>query len=140
MLTAQAIHKRACRVLPQVFSTCGIALNDDSEAGLAALLFPLRRPSNGAVAFRLSETNARQLRTDPQGFLQDALVAREGLGRFGLPARYRQWRRVMLPCGDVWFTTRVDGCGVIVVVPDEARVVYLWRDGKAPLPSGVGLG
>lgn len=128
MLNVQTVHKRACRVLPEVLATSGVALDDESPAGLAALLFPLRRPSSGAVAFRLREDSARDLRADPQGFLQSALVARESLGRFGPPAHYRRWRRVALSFGDAWFTARIDGRGVILVVPDEARVVYLWRD------------
>lgn len=128
MLNAQIVHRRARRVLPEVIQTSGIALADDTQAGLAALLFPFRRPSSGMVAFRLCESSARELQANPATFLHDALVARESLGRFGSPAQYKRWRCVAAPVGDAWFTTRVDGRGVIVVIPDEARVIYLWRD------------
>ena len=128
MLNAQLVHRRARRVLPEVIQTSGVALQDEAPASLAALLFPFRRPASGTVAFRLCEASARELRTDPAAFLRDALVAREGLGRFGRPAQYKHWRRVGAKVGEAWFTARVDGRGVIVVVPDEALVLYLWRD------------
>ena len=128
MLNAQAVHRRARRVLPEVIQTSGVALQDESQAGLAALLFPFRRPSSGTVAFRLCEASARELRADPRVFLRNALIARESLGRFGRPAQYKPWRRVSGAIGEAWFTTRIDGRGAIVVVPDEALVLYLWRD------------
>jgi hypothetical protein len=127
-LNAQAVHRRARRALPEVLATSGVALADASPAGLAALLFPFRRPSSGAVAFRLCEASARALEADPHAFLDQALVARQGLGRFGEPARYREWREVALPGASVHFTARHDGRAVIVVAPAERMVVYLWRD------------
>ena len=128
MLNAQVVHRRARRVLPEGIQTSGIALEDETPAGLAALLFPFRRPSSGTVVFRLCEASARELRANPKAFLHDALVARESLGRFGRPAHYKPWRHVVAQMGEAWFTTRLDGRGVIVVIPEEARVIYLWRD------------
>ncbi|MFT3762176.1 MAG: hypothetical protein QM761_06105 [Pseudoxanthomonas sp.] len=128
MLNTEAVHRRARRVLPEVLATSGVVLEEKSEAGLAALLFPLRRPSSGAVAFRLCEASARRLQADPMAFLRDARVAREASGRFGEPTRYREWRRATLPHGPAYFTARYDGRGMIVVVPAERMVVYLWRD------------
>ncbi len=129
MLNPSRVHERACRVLPEVIRTSGIVLDDASEAGLAALLFPLRRPSRGSVSFRLCEASAGELQADPHGFLQRATVARCALSRFGEPANYAPWRRVRLPWGDdAWFTARCDGRGVLVVLPAECRVVYLWFD------------
>ena len=128
MLNAEAVHRRARRVLPEILATSGVALEDASEAGLAALLFPLRRPSSGTVAFRLCEASARELQADPDAFLRKALVAREPPGRFAAPTRYRPWRRISADSGSVYFTSRHDGRGLIVVVPAERMVVYLWRD------------
>ncbi|MFT3755911.1 MAG: hypothetical protein QM769_08185 [Pseudoxanthomonas sp.] len=128
MLNAHAVHKRARRVLPEVLATSGVVLEEESEAGLAALLFPLRRPSSGAISFRLCRDSAQALRADPMVFLRTARVARASLDVGGAPAQYRQWRQVMLPFGPVYFTARHDGRGLIVIEPEEGRVVYLWQD------------
>jgi hypothetical protein len=130
MLNADAVHKRACRVLPEVIATSGVLLEDESPSGLAALLFPLRRSSSGAVAFRLSIETVDALQVDPWNFLDAALEAREGLSRRGPRYAYRPWRSVRMPNpGEAaYFTSRVDGRGSIVVIPSERLAVYLWRD------------
>ena len=130
MLNAQAVHKRACRVLPEVLATSGVLLEDESPRGLAALLFPLRRKSSGAVAFRLSVDTVNALQADPWNFLESALEAREKMSRHGSRSIYRPWRSVRMahPGEAAYFTSRVDGRGSIVVIPSERVAVYLWRD------------
>ena len=130
MLNAKAVHKRACRVLPEVLVTSGVLLEDESQNGIAALLFPLRRKSNGAVAFHLSNDAVAALQNDPWNFLKTALEAREGLSRHGSRSVYRPWRSVrMRDPGEVaYFTSRNDGRASLVVIPSERLAVYLWRD------------
>jgi hypothetical protein len=130
MLNAVAVHKRACRVLPEVLTTSGVLLEDESPRGLAALLFPLRRKSSGAVAFHLSAGTVDALRADPWNFLETALEAREKLSRHGSRSIYRPWRSVRMadPGDAAYFTSRNDGMASIVVVPSERIAVYLWRD------------
>ena len=130
MLNAEAVHKRACRVLPEVLATSGVLLEDESPSGLAALLFPFRRKSSGAVAFHLSAETVDALRADPWNFLEAALEAREKLSRHGARSAYRPWRSVRMPDpGEAaYFTSRNDGRASIVVIPSERIAVYLWRD------------
>jgi len=130
MLDAKAVHRRACRVLPEVLSTSGVLLEDESPNGIAALLFPLRRESSGAVAFHLSNDTVAALRADPRNFLKTALEAREGLSRHGSRFAYRPWRSVRLrqPGEAAYFTSRNDGRASLVVIPSERLAVYLWRD------------
>ncbi len=130
MLNAQRVHKRASRVLPEVLATSGVLLSDQSPQGLTALLFPLRRKSNGALAFRLCAETANALAADPLRFLSEALQARQGLSRHGAPLEYKPWRAVKLPgdMGEVYFTCSHDGSSSILIVPTEQVAVYLWRD------------
>ena len=130
MLNAKAVHKRACRVLPEVLATSGVLLEDESPNGIAALLFPLRRKSSGAVAFHLSVETVDALRADPWNFLEAALEAREKPSRHGSRSAYRPWRSVRMPDpGEAaYFTSRNDGMASIVVIPSERIAVYLWRD------------
>lgn len=130
MLNAKAVHKRACRVLPEVLATSGVLLEDESPNGIAALLFPLRRKSNGAVAFHLASDAVAALQADPWSFLDAALEAREGLSRHGSRSAYRPWRSVRMrdPDEAAYFTSREDGRASLVVVPSERLAVYLWRD------------
>ena len=139
MLNPGAVHKRACRVLPEVLATSGVLLEDESPCGLAALLFPLRRKSSGAVAFRLSAGAIDALKRDPMRMLRDALQAREGMGRHASPFTYRPWRTVRVPdSGDaVYFTASDNGMASIVVIPAERLVVYLWNDDAMPLDTLV---
>lgn len=129
MLNAKAVHKRACRVLPEVLATSGVLLEDESPNGIAALLFPLRRKSSGAVAFHLSVETVDALRADPWNFLEAALEAREKPSRHGPRSAYRSWRSVRMPApGEAaYFTSRNDGMASIVVIPSERIAVYLWR-------------
>ena len=130
MLNVEAVHKRASRVLPGVLATSGVLLEDASPSGLAALLFPLRRKSSGAVAFHLSIGTADALRADPWNFLEAALEARGKLTRHGSRSAYRPWRSVRMPdpCEAAYFTSRNDGRASLVVIPSERLAVYLWRD------------
>ena len=130
MLNAKTVHKRACRVLPEVLATSGVLLEDESPGGLAALLFPLRRKSNGAVTFHLSAETVDALRADPWNFLEAAIEAREKLSRHGARSAYRSWRSVRMPDpGEAaYFTSRNDGKASIVVIPSERIAVSLWRD------------
>ena len=130
MLNAETVHKRACRVLPEVLATSGVLLEDESPDGLAALLFPLRRRSSGAVMFHLSAATVDALRADPWNFLEAALEAREGLSRHGSRSAYRPWRSVRMPePGEAaYFTSTNDGKASLVVIPSERLAVYLWRD------------
>jgi hypothetical protein len=148
VLNANAVHKRARRVLPEVLATSGVLLEDESPRGLAALLFPLRRRSSGAVAFRLSAGVVDALGSDPMRMLQEALQARNGLGRHASPFTYRPWRKVRVPdTGEVvYFTASDNGRASIVVMPAERLAVYLWNDDAMPLdtpalsPKGTRLG
>jgi hypothetical protein len=130
MLNAHAVHKRARRVLPEVLATSGVLLEDESPNGIAALLFPLRRKSSGAVAFHLSNDAVAALQADPRNFLEAALEAREGLSRHGSRSAYRPWRTVRMrdPGEAAYFTSREDGRASLVVIPSERLAVYLWRD------------
>lgn len=130
MLNEKAVHKRACRVLPEVLATSGVLLEDESPNGIAALLFPLRRKSSGAVAFHLSNDAVAALQADPWRFLDAALEARKGSSRHGPRSAYRPWRSVRMrePDEAAYFTSREDGRGSIVVIPSERLAVYLWRD------------
>lgn len=137
MLDANTIHKRARRVLPEVLATSGVLLEDESPRSLAALLFPLRRKSSGAVAFRLSPGCIDALKSEPVRMLRDALQARNGLGRHAAPFTYRPWRKARVPAtGEVvYFTASDNGMASIVVIPAEHLAVYLWKDGAMPFDA-----
>lgn len=145
MVTANALHKRAARVLPGVIQTSGVFLDDDGEMGIAALLFPLRRKSSGSLAFRISSESLAKLSIDPDGYLMQATTAREGMGRHAKPFAYRAWRKAVLPFDwvdgekkyrreeyspsvEVYFTTKTDGKALLVLIPEERLLVYVWRD------------
>lgn len=144
MVNAQTLHRRAVRVLPEVIKTSGVLLETAEHSELAAMLFPFRRRSNGAVLFRLSEEMLAAMGDDPLSVLSDATRARGGIGPRGEPFVYRQWRTARIPgnwiakagCGDeirerallAYFTTRTDGKASLVVIPDERTAAYVWRD------------
>lgn len=145
MVTANALHKRATRVLPGVIQTSGVLLADDGERGIAALLFPLRRKSSGSLAFRISSESLAKLSVDPDGYLMQATHARKGMGRHAKPFAYRAWRKAVLPFGwvdgekrhtreehatnvEVYFTTKTDGKALLVLIPEERLLVYVWDD------------
>ena len=75
MLNAEAVHKRACRVLPEVLATSGVLLEDASPSGLAALLFPLRRKSAGSLMFHLSSATMDAMAQDPLRYLAAATLS-----------------------------------------------------------------
>ena len=135
MVTADTLHKRATRVLPQVIQTSGVLLADNAESEIATLLFPLRRKSSGSVMFRLSAQTIANLSDNPAGYLTQATCARQGMGRHARPFTYRPWRKAVLPVGrldaaplEVYFTTKTDGKALLVLVPAERLLVYAWND------------
>lgn len=145
MVNAQTLHRRAVRVLPEVIKTSGVLLETVEQSELAAMLFPLRRRSSGAVLFRLSAKMLEAMADEPLAYLKEATRAREGLGRRCDPFVYREWRAAHVPgdwlamvrqsCGEpraasvlAYFTTRTDGKALVVVVPDERVAAYVWRD------------
>jgi hypothetical protein len=144
MINAQTLHRRAVRVLPEVIKTSGVLLETPEHSKLAAMLFPFRRRSNGAVLFRLSEEMLAAMSNDPLACLSEATRARGGIGLRGEPFVYRRWRIARIPgnwfakasCGDencerallAYFTTRIDGKASLVVIPDEKTAAYVWRD------------
>lgn len=149
MVSAQTLHRRAVRVLPEVIKTSGVLLETAEQNELAALLFPLRRRSSGAVLFRISTEMAEAMGNEPLVYLKEATRAREGLGRGCAPFVYRQWRRAWIPArwvstislehaeesprsisGSVQacFTTKTDGKALLMVIPDKRMAAYVWRD------------
>ena len=145
MLTANTLHKRATRVLPEVIQTSGVLLPDEGEVGIAALLFPLRRKSSGSLLFQISAQSLAQLSSNPDDYLMRATSAREGIGRHAKPFAYRAWRKAMLPLGciegnslyprsshatpmEVYFTTKTDGRALLALIPAERLLVYVWSD------------
>ncbi|MEO6517620.1 MAG: hypothetical protein ABIO17_01310 [Pseudoxanthomonas sp.] len=134
MLTADAVHRRACRVLPEVLATSGVLLEDQSQYGLAALLFPLRRKSSGSLAFHLSAQTLDALQCDPMRVLHTAQQARHGLCRHATPLRYRPWRtvRVAETTLPVYVTSSENGSASIVLIPSERMAIYFWNDHAMP--------
>lgn len=149
MVNAQTLHRRAARVLPEVIKTSGVLLDEAGQNELAAMLFPLRRISNGAVLFRISTEMAETMGNEPLAYLKEATQAREGLGRGHVPFVYREWRRAWMPAHwisaisgkhaeevshsaggsvQVYFTTKTDGKALLVVIPDRRIAAYVWRD------------
>lgn len=149
MVNAQTLHRRAARVLPEVIKTSGVLLETVEHSELAAMLFPLRRRSSGAVLFRISTEMAEAMGNEPLVYLKEAMRAREGLGRGCAPFVYKEWRRAWIPAhwisaiarnsgeeplhstdGSVQtcFTTRTDDKALLVVIPDRRIAAYVWRD------------
>jgi hypothetical protein len=84
---------------------------------------------------------------DPLAYLEQALRARQGLGRRQAPFLYRRWRKASIAglaisdartrsarpeCGTVYFTSKTDGKALLMVVPDLGLAFYLWNDHIAP--------
>jgi hypothetical protein len=145
MVNAQTLHRRAVRVLPEVIKTSGVLLETAEQSELAAMLFPFRRRSSGAVLFRLSEEMLAAMGDDPLAFLGAATRARDGIGPRKQPFVYSQWRVARLPGNwtsmgasradalhakplRAYFANRMDGKASLVVIPDERIVSYVWRD------------
>jgi len=145
MVNVQTLHRRAARVLPEAIKTSGVLLEDAGQNELAAMLFPLRRKSTGAVLFRISVETIDAMGDRPLAYLKEAMRAREGLGRRREPFVYREWRVARVPeCWvsrisqiqsrlstqfvDVFFTTKTDGKAWVVVAPNRRLAAYLWCD------------
>ena len=146
MLDLSTLHRRATKVLPEVIQTSGVVPASEEPGALAALLFPLRRKSSGSLRFRLSATAIDAMAPDPLAYLEQALRARQGLGRRQAPFLYRRWRKASIPVmniadarmpprpesGAVYFTSKSDGKALLLVVPDLRMALYLWNDHDAP--------
>ena len=145
MVNVQTLHRRAARVLPEVIKTSGVLLEDAGQNELAAMLFPLRRKSTGAVLFRISAETIDAMGDRPLAYLKEAMRAREGLGRRREPFVYREWRVAIIPEGwvsrifqlrscsstqsvEVFFTTKTDGKAWVVVAPNRRLAAYRWCD------------
>ena len=149
MVNVQTLHRRAARVLPEVIKTSGVLLEDAGQNELAAMLFPLRRKSSGAVLFRISAETIRAMGDQPLSYLKEAMRAREGLGRRCAPFAYKKWRSARIPArwmstisldrveeapdsGDgslqVFFTVKTDGRALLVLLPGARLLAYVWCD------------
>ena len=93
MFNVQTLHRRAARVLPEVVQTSGLLADTMERSQLAAMLFPLRHQSSGAIRFRLSMATVEAMRRQPMAYLQQSTCARAALGRQQKPFLYRCWRR-----------------------------------------------
>ena len=149
MLNVQTLHRRAARVLPEVIKTSGVLLEDAGQNELAAMLFPLRRKSTGAVLFRISAETIHAMGDQPLAYLKEAMRAREGLGRRCAPFVYKEWRSARIPAqwipeiplnrteeapdsGDgslqAFFTVNTDGKALLMVLPGAHLLAYVWCD------------
>lgn len=144
MLSPGTLHRRAVRVLPQAIQTCGTLHEALPQCTLAALLFPLRRRSSGAILFRIAESTVAAMAGDPTRYLAHATEARQCLSRHRPRFLYRPWRMATLPgtwvsvlagqAGDMagaveaWFTTKTDGKALLVLLPERRLAAYLWND------------
>lgn len=127
MLSATLLHRRACRVLPEVIGTSGLALPDRSPPALCRLLHPLRRPREGLLAFRLTPDTALALRVDPYPLLRQAHAPRKApTASYGI--RYQDWRALDLAGLRSYSTVRGDGRASILLMPDGGLALYAWSD------------
>lgn len=133
MLDLSTLHRRARRVLPECLRTSTVLVGADAgEAGLAALLLPLRHVRRGSLWFRLAPETVDRLRREPQACLQDALRAREGLGRHRAPLLYRPWW-AMASAPWPWFATASrDGRVRLWLLPVQGLAIYAWDDRAGP--------
>jgi hypothetical protein len=118
------LHARARRVLPATLRTVSAEVQA-SCTSLTALLLPLRRPSAGSVLFHLDAETCRRMQRDPASVLDQTVRAARPCGH----GCYRPWRSVRAPAplGMVHFTTRRDDRAWLVVVPEDATALYVWR-------------
>ena len=147
MVNVETLHRMAARVLPEVIKTSGVLLEDVEQNELAAMLFPLRRKSTGAVLFRISEETLKAMGDQTAGLSQGGDTGQgrpwsskrsvsciENGATAQIPA---QLERAMMPESHldrripsvrVYFTTKTDGKAIVVVVPDACVAAYVWRD------------
>ena len=128
MLDLATLHRRACRVLPPRIDTCRVVLDVAGEAGLTALLLPLRHRHRGTIAFELSSSTRQALDACPLVFLQDACVAREGLARHGAPLAYEPWRPLPQGSSNGFITRSRDGRVRLQLDPARGLALYAWED------------
>jgi hypothetical protein len=149
MVNERTLHRRAARILPEVIKTSGVLMEDAGENELAAMLFPLRRKSSGAVLFRLSTETITAMGASPLLYLKEAVRARQGRDRRGTPFAYKEWKNARIPAWLVpsilprlmpqsleadaetlqaCFTVKTDGKALLVVIPGEQIAMYVWSD------------
>lgn len=138
MANASLLHRRAARILPEVIKTSGIVLDDDGQRDLASMLFAMRRRPSGSVVFRLSEQTVKAMGDEPLAYLCQGRHSRAGLVLQNDPVAYRSWHSALLPTQvtpgkatpamPVFFTSKADGNGWVIVVPAERLAIYAWCD------------
>lgn len=128
MLDLATLHRRARRVLPLQIDTCRVVLDVAGEAGLTALLLPLRHRHRGTIAFELSSSTRQALDACPLVFLQDACVAREGLARHGAPLAYEAWQPLPQGSSNGFITRSRDGRVRLQLDPARGLALYAWDD------------
>ena len=144
MASAYRLHHRAARVLPEVIKTSGVLIEENGQRELAAMLFALRRKSNGAMLYRLSPATVEAMAHSPLEYLAGATRSRQSFP-CQEPLEYHPWRAARIPkrwiqrawqdcagsaCASVLacFTTSKHNNAVVIVVPEARLVAYLWRD------------
>ncbi|MDR7069040.1 hypothetical protein J2X02_001891 [Pseudoxanthomonas japonensis] len=128
MLDLATVHRRARRVLPARIDTSRVVLATAGPARLAALLLPLGHRHRGTVLFELSPSTRQALDARALMFLQDACVAREGLGRHGLPLAYEAWRPMHSGEAVGFITRSRDGRACLQLDPAQGLALYAWDD------------
>jgi len=134
MLDLATLHRRARRVLPLQIDTCRVVLDAAGEAGLAALLLPLRHRHCGSIVFELSRDTVSVLRARSLAFLQDARTAREGLGRRSAPLAYDAWRPMAAHPASGFITTSRDRHACLRLDLRGGLAIYAWDDAASIAP------
>lgn len=128
MLDLASLHRRARRVLPPPVESSEVVVDACDASTLCALLLPLRHRRQGRIVFRLAPDTVRGLGRKPLDYLQDAVRAREGLGRRRTPMRYTAWRQGGGDGGACFYAYSLDGRAALVLLPASAMAIYAWDD------------
>lgn len=128
MLDPATLHRLATRVLPSGLRTQQVIGMPADESALAALLLPLRHVHRGSLWFRLAEETRAALAADPLACLQEAVVAREGLGRRRARMAYAPWTAVTASPPPVYATHSIDERVRLWLIPATGVLVYAWDD------------
>ncbi|MBD9477991.1 hypothetical protein [Pseudoxanthomonas sp. PXM02] len=134
MLDLATLHRRARRVLPAQIDTRRVVLDAAGEAGLAALLLPLRHRHRGSIVFELSRGTLSALREGSLRFLQEARTAREGLGRRSAPLVYDAWQPVAARPATGFITTSRDRHACLRLDTRGGLAIYAWDDAASLTP------
>jgi hypothetical protein len=135
MLDLATVHRRARRVLPLQIGTCRVLLDAAGEAGLATLLLPLWHRHRGSIVFELSGDTRSALREQSLEFLQDARMAREGLGRRSAPLRYDAWEPVAACPASGFITTSRDRHACLRLDLRCGLAIYTWDDAASVIAT-----